>query len=120
MEELLLIGVLVIVVLGGIAVLVLYRPPDVSYPAQLCAFAVLPVTDASPRTEAMLRYYAAQTAWMDAEVLRCVLLVYPPEEEETAALCRYMAQEYAAFRAVPLPEAQALLEEKCRQNAAPS
>ena len=109
MEELLLIGVMVLAVLGGIAVLVLYRPPEESDPAALCPFAVLAVTDASPRTEALLRHYAARVAWMDAEVLRCVLLVYPPEDAETAALCSEMVREYAVYAAVPLPEAQALL-----------
>ncbi|MCR4646928.1 MAG: hypothetical protein K5695_16230 [Oscillospiraceae bacterium] len=120
MDEMLLVGVLVLLVLGGIGVLIMHNAPEVEDPAQLCVFAVLPVTDATPRTEALLRYYAAQTAWMDAEVLRCVLLVYPPEDAETEALCRDMAREYSTFRAVPLPEAQALMAEKCRQNSAPS
>ena len=120
MEELLLIGVMVLAVLGGIAVLVLYRQPDVSDPAVLCPFAVLPVTDGLPRTEALLRHYAAQVAWMDAEVLRCVLLIYPPEDAEAAALCRYMEREYVVFRAASLIEAQALMAEKCRCRPAPS
>ena len=102
MNGILLVGVLLLVGAGCMVLLALY-----------CPFAVLPVRDGSPCTEALLRQYAAQVAWMDAEVLRCVLLVYPPEDADAAALCREMVREYAVFAAASLPEALAMMKEKC-------
>ena len=113
MNGILLVGVLLLVGAGCMVLLALYRPEEAVQEERLCPFAVLPVRDGSPCTEALLRQYAAQVAWMDAEVLRCVLLVYPPEDADAAELCREMVREYAVFAAASLPEALAMMEEKC-------
>ena len=113
MNGLLLMGGLVLAGIGLAILLGLHRP-EVPPQHRLCPFAVLLVRDAAPGTEALLRQYAAQVAWMDAEVLRCVLLVYLPEDADAEQLCREMVQEYAVFAAAPLPEVQTMLEAQCR------
>ncbi len=114
MDGLLLAGLLLLVGIGLTVLLAFGRRTETPQDHRLCPFAVLPVQDASPGTEALLRQYAAQVAWMDAEVLRCVLLVYPPEDAQAKALCCAMVQNYAVFAAAPLPDAQAMLEKCCR------
>lgn len=107
----LIVGML-LAALGAAVFCVLLKAPEEHGNEALCPFAVLPVTDAAPSTRAFLERYASQIAWMDESVLRCVLLVYLPEETNAQALCSDMAREYDFFTAVSLPEAQALLAKR--------
>lgn len=74
------------------------------------AFAVLPVPENTPSARAFLEHYASQIAWMDAKVLRCVILVSIPE---THALCEELARDYECYTAMTLGEVQALLAKQC-------
>lgn len=117
MDRLILIGVPMLLAVAGVIAFALLCVPDPPQEERLCPFAVLPVPEASPTVQALLRHYASQVVWIDAQVLRCVLLVYPPENPDAEALCKDMAREYEVYTALPLPEAAALMAEKCRQNA---
>lgn len=76
------------------------------------AYAVLPVPEDTPHVRAFLEYYASQISWMDAAVLRCVILVYNPGTE---ALCRDMARDYACYQAMPPEELHTLLMQQMQQ-----
>ena len=49
--------------------------------------------------------------WMDASVLRCVVLVNTPE---TRGLCEELARDYGCYQAMTVQEVEALLEERCQ------
>lgn len=104
-----LIGGVLLAALGTVLFCVLLKAPEESSGEALCPLAVLPVTDAAPSTRAFIERYASQIAWMDESILRCVLLVYPPEKPDVRALCDDLAREYDFFTAMSLPEAQKLL-----------
>ena len=104
-----LVGGILLTAVGGVLVYVLLCIPEQTQEEVLQPFAILPVPDGSPSTKVLLHHYASQIAWMDEVVLRCVLLVYLPEDRETAELCQDMAREYAFYTAMTLEEAQHLL-----------
>lgn len=74
------------------------------------AFAVLPVPEDTPSVKAFLEHYASQIAWMDAKILRCVVLVSIPE---THALCEELARDYECYTVMSLGEVQAFLARQC-------
>ncbi len=115
------VGGILLTAIGGVLVYVLLCVPEQTQEEVLQPFAILPVPDGSPSTKALLHHYASQIAWMDEEILRCVLLVYLPEDGKAAELCQDMAREYVFYTAMTLEEAQHLLAVKagkCGENAA--
>lgn len=112
MYGLCLIGGILLAALGGALLYAFLSPAGPGKTEMLHPFAILPVPDDSPSTKAFLHRYASQIAWMDESVLRCVLLVYLPEEAGTGELCAEMAREYDFYTAMSLPEAQKLLEKR--------
>ena len=72
------VGGILLTAIGGVLVYVLLCVPEQTQEEVLQPFAILPVPDGSPSTKALLHHYASQIAWMDEEILRCVLLVYLP------------------------------------------
>ena len=103
-------GVLLLAVGGAGAFALLAVPPEDDAPPLRVPFAVLPVPAADPAVRAQLHRIAAQTSWMDAAVLRTVLLVYPDGDVPIRALCEDMARDYAVFSAVSRTDAAALLD----------
>ena len=80
------------------------------------AFAVLPVPEDTPHVRAFLEFYASQVSWMDASVLRCVILV---GNAQTQALCEELAQNHACYQAMTLAEVQALTAQRCESPKEP-
>lgn len=109
MTAILFIGLTLLLGIGGAVIFALLSTPDTDVVEKIQPFAVLPVPDSTPDTEAFLRHYASQIAWMDTQILRCVLLVYHPEHTEACTLCQDMEREYDVYTAVSLSEMQALL-----------
>lgn len=112
MYGLFLVGGILLAALGGALLYALFSVTEQGQTEMLHPFAILPVPDDSPSTKAFLHRYASQIAWMDESILRCVLLVYLPEEAGTGELCAEMAREYDFYTAMSLPEAQKLLEHR--------
>ncbi|MDE5564210.1 MAG: hypothetical protein K2I93_03570 [Oscillospiraceae bacterium] len=115
MTAILFIGLTLLLGIGGAVMFALLSTPDTETEEKLQPFAVLPVPDGNPGTEAFLRHYASQVAWMDTQVLRCVLLVYLPEHTDACTLCQDMAREYEVYTAVSLTEMQVQLTEECHR-----
>lgn len=105
-----ILGSILLLGIGAAILAALFFTPD-SEPAQVPeAFAFLPVPEDTPHMRAFLEYYASQISWMDASVLRCVVLVSSPQ---SAALCADLARDYPCFAAMSPEEAQQLLAERC-------
>ena len=109
MIALALIGILLLVCVGAAISAVLLAAGDNDEPFALDVFAMLPVPDSAPATRAFLEYYASQIMWMDADVLRCVILV---ANEESLPLCQELARDHACYTAMTLPQARAFLDGK--------
>lgn len=111
----LIVGILLAAFCGLLLCAILHRaePEDTGV---LHPFAILPVPDGKPSTRAFLHRYASQIAWMDESILRCVLLVYSPEDMETKTLCSEMAREYSFYTAMSLPDAQKLLAARAMED----
>ena len=110
MSGIALIGCILLLVIGTAVLLALLSTTDGENVESPAAFAFLPVPEDTPHVRAFLEFYASQISWMDASVLRCVILVGNPQ---TAELCRDMAQNYACYQAMPLEEVQAFLARQC-------
>ena len=110
MAGLVVIGSILLLCVVMAAVLSAFSPDGSEHVENPEAFAVLPVPEDTPHVRAFLEFYASQISWMDASVLRCVILVGNPQ---TAELCRDMAQNYACYQAMPLEEVQAFLARQC-------
>ena len=93
--------------LGGAVLIVLLTGSNAEEKPHCGAFALLPVTEDSPSERAFLEYYASQIMWMDADVLRCVILV---ANEESLPLCQELARDHACYTAMTLPQARAFLD----------
>ena len=116
MNALSIVGGVVVLFLAGVILILLLSIPDREQQETLVPFAVLPVPNATPETQAFLRHLASQLAWMDAEVLRCVILVYPPENKTIQELCQEMAREYSLYSVRSLSEVHQLLDERTMQT----
>ena len=110
------IGGVIILILAGIIFIVLLSVPERETKETLIPFAILPVPDAMPSTQAFLRHLASQLAWMDTEVLRCVILIYPPENESIQELCQEMAREYSVYSVRSLAEIHDLIDKRTLQT----
>ena len=116
MNALSVTGVIVILIITGVVLILLLSVPDEDRKETLIPFAILPVPDATPSTQAFLRHLASQLVWMDAEVLRCVILVYPPEDEGIKELCQDMSREYSIYSAKSLTEIHDLIDKRTMQT----
>ena len=116
MNALSVVGGIIILILAGVILILLLSVPDREQKETLIPFAILPVPDAMPSTQAFLRHLASQLVWMDAEVLRCVILVYPPENKKIQGLCQDMAREYSIYSAQSLTETHDLLDKRTMQT----
>ena len=83
---------------------------------KLLPFAVLPVPDALPSTKAFLEFYASQIAWMDSEILKTVLLIYPENAPQAEQLCIEISRQYDFFTPVCLSQAQELLANRLKKE----
>ena len=110
------LGGIMILILAGVILIILLSEPDEERKETLVPFAVLPVPDDTPSTQAFLRHLASQLVWMDAEVLRCVILVYPPENIGIQELCQDMAREYSIYSVRSLAEVHDLLDKRTMQT----
>ncbi len=105
-----LVGVsLLLIVCAALVIALLSGKPETPE-ERLLPVAVLPVPDGKPSTRAFLEHLASQVAWMDTNVLRCVLLVYPEHAPDIQALCEEMEREYAFYTAISLPDVHRLLD----------
>ncbi len=77
------------------------------------AFAVLPVPEDSPAARAMLEHYASQILWMDAKILRCVILVCQPR---TQAMCEELARDYPCYTVMSADALQDFLRERLESS----
>ena len=100
--------VLLLIVCAALVIALLSGKPETPE-ERLLPVAVLPVPDGKPSTRAFLEHLASQVAWMDSNVLRCVLLIYPEQSPEIRALCEEMEREYAFYTAMSLPDVHDLL-----------
>ena len=116
MTALSVVGGVIILILAGVIFIILLSVPERETKETLIPFAVLPVPDAMPSTKAFLRHLASQLAWMDAEVLRCVILIYPPENETIHELCQEMARDYSIYSVRSLAEIHDLLDKRTLQT----
>ncbi|MBR1899110.1 MAG: hypothetical protein IJ825_09560 [Oscillospiraceae bacterium] len=113
MNSLVLIGAVLLGCIGlAIAAALLYTPPQPVMQRRLTPFAVLPVPEDTPAVRAFLHELAAQVAWMDASVLRSVILVYPEKAPAVQALCEEMAQNYEVFMAMSFAQVTAVVEKE--------
>ncbi len=117
MSGIALIGCILLLCIGIAVLITLLSTPDCEHMENPEAFAVLPVPEDTPHVRAFLEFYASQIAWMDASVLRCVILVYNPQ---TQALCEDLARDYACYQAMPLEEVQSRLAVQCGKNDTPA
>ena len=109
MTGLALVGAVLLLGLGAAILAVLLTPGNTDDAFALEVFAMLPVPDSAPATRAFLEYYASQIVWMDAAVLRCVILV---ANEESLPLCQELARDYPCYTAMTLVQARAFLDSK--------
>lgn len=116
MDALSVAGAVIILILSGVILVILLSVPDRERKEKLIPFAILPIPDAKPSTQAFLRHLASQLVWMDAEVLRCVMLVYPEGDEGIKELCHEMAREYSVYNAQSLTEMHELLDKRTIQT----
>ena len=106
MAGMVLVGTVLLLGIGAAAAAVLLTPGEQEEVQTLCAVAFLPVPEDTPSARAFLSYYASQVSWMDAQVLRCVILV---GSAQTMPLCRELARDYPCYAAMTLAEAQDFL-----------
>ncbi len=103
--------------LGGWLFYCLCNTSPASEEPVLVPFALLPVPDALPSTRAFIELHASQIAWMDAQLLRSMILLYEDGNRASEALCREMIRQYPFFSCMSLSEVQPLLSARLRQNA---
>ena len=113
MEGLALVGIVMLLGIGGAVVIALLSTNGEQDVEHTEAFAILPVPENTPKARAFLEHYASQIMWMDASVLRCVVLVNTPE---TRGLCEELAREYGCYQTMTMQEVEALLEERCKPH----
>ena len=110
MHALALILAIMLLGIGGAVLIALFSggvPEPAEHPD---AFAILPVPEDTPAARAHLEHYASQIAWMDAEILRCVILVNNPQ---TRSLCEELSRDYECYRTMTCRELQQFLAERC-------
>ncbi len=113
MNALALILAVLLLGIGG-AVLIALFSGDVPEPAEHPdAFAILPVPEDTPSARAHLEHYASQIAWMDAEILRCVILVSNPQSRD---LCEELSRDYECYRTMSSAELQQFLAQRCGEG----
>lgn len=81
---------------------------------KLTPFAILLVNNHLPATRAFLEYYASQIAWMDSDILKCMLLVYPEENSGAKTLCEDMSREHEFFTACSIIKLHTMLDDKLK------
>lgn len=100
-----LLVIAVVMILG-----IVCRKPAEENQNVLTPFSVILVPDHLPATRAFLEYYASQIAWMDSSLLRCMLLLYPDENQQAEQLCRDMSREHEFFTACSMSEFREFLD----------
>lgn len=109
-------GFFVILLVIGASLLLglLFARPASQNENKLVPFSVLLINDNLPATRAFLEYYASQIAWMDSEILKCMLLVYPEENTEAKILCEDMSREHEFFTASSVTDLHKMLDRKLK------
>ena len=83
---------------------------------KLFPFAVLPVPDDSPESEAFLKFYASQIIWTDSDIFCTVLLIYPENAPAVRQLCEAFSREHDCFQAVTLSQAQQMIQSQFKNS----
>jgi hypothetical protein len=116
MAGLVVVGSILLLCIVMVAALAMVSTEDGGNVENPEAFAVLPVPEDTPHVRAFLEFYASQVSWMDASVLRCVILV---GNAQTQGLCEELAQNHACYQAMTLTEVQALTAQRCAASKDP-
>ena len=106
--------VILFVIAISLALGFIFSKPVPQNENKLVPISILLIDNHLPSTKAFLEYYASQIAWMDSEILTCMLLVYPEQNAGVKMLCEDMSQEHDFFTACSITELHDMLDERLK------